>query len=634
MKITRISLLPDRWIIKIVLWKSSDGGNSWSIVSNNIIRTKQYLVSDNEVSFIYDCLDEYPRFSHGFAKVNSDDSLMIISNTDDKIRYIAYDFNDNEIINFTGLVQINTDTIVAVGKYKTISVSYDGGINWKLKSYFNASCLYKWPHELIFTGKDRMILMVDYTKPIYSTSNGGITWLPQEYIKTTTKGGSAGYSNYTFRNDGSGFCKYVAVETSDSNVIVTNNFAKTFSFYDNDPDYHTNDSIDYDLTFINTKGIDLSDKILFFAKHKNADNNVLFRYDKNYRFYDSIQINVKQIKNIAVTMDSTIILLGQQEYGENTPDSLGNVEDYSYKYLLLKSTDKGTRWDSLDVELPFYKSLAYTDRYTFYELVGSKHAFSEINYIHNDKIFYISGINNGPLLHDSTHQNTIYTFSPANNIIDSIKFKIDMTYYDNPIFYFGDRYYILSSANTFYYTDNIFTDEIQWDSLQAEQIFHQWDNLPPYESSPDLNTNILLRHWIPDDTTMYFSVGTYVGLELFSNKYRLNIFKMTCEAPPVKVEEITETDRAFLWNARPYPMPCSNDVFCDIYWNSKYNIDNAEIRICDIYGNFLDKPVRIEKMTSYSAKLSANFSDCSPGAYMILISENGDRRAVPVVVER
>ena len=91
-----------------------------------------------------------------------------------------------------------------------------------------------------------------------------------------------------------------------------------------------------------------------------------------------------------------------------------------------------------------------------------------------------------------------------------------------------------------------------------------------------------------------------------------------------------------MYNYPPYPQPANNHVSTEIYWDSRYDIQNAAITVHDYTGKLVSKPgdISINKMNVYRGEISWDCSSVSSGVYFINIRLGGTTRTVPVFVGR
>lgn len=274
---------------------------------------------------------------------------------------------------------VREDTIIAVGSNKLISVSYDGGKSFEFKSVFKGS--YEGYDNIDILDDSIIFVVIGYS--FYRTTDGGITWLPQHY--------SHYYYNiyydtpqiYYFFEDGQGFAKYPVINrNNDSSALVTYNLGENF-FKTNDlnlivPIYNSFSKI----------GLDLGNIVLFFVNRtKDTAAEVSYsvlRYNKSFKLLDSNRVKFNNdLISVILTKDSSIIALTEKSSGTNKADSTGKTENYSYKYILLKSTDKGKTWNSLNGNVPFRKKLAKSGNndYYYYQSILYNYAITHDRFI-------------------------------------------------------------------------------------------------------------------------------------------------------------------------------------------------------------------------------------------------------------
>ena len=124
------------------------------------------------------------------------------------------------------------------------------------------------------------------------------------------------------------------------------------------------------------------------------------------------------------------------------------------------------------------------------------------------------------------------------------------------------------------------------------------------------------------DNTMY----------AYANGYHLLKFTFHKDTP---VEE-PRAEGIKMYNYPPYPQPANNHVSTEIYWDSRYDMQNAAITVHDYTGKLVSKPgdISINKMNVYRGEINWDCSSVSSGVYFINIRLGGTTRTVPVVVGR
>jgi len=103
---------------------------------------------------------------------------------------------------------------------------------------------------------------------------------------------------------------------------------------------------------------------------------------------------------------------------------------------------------------------------------------------------------------------------------------------------------------------------------------------------------------------------------------------------PVSVDE--SEIKTYLTYLPPYPNPAGNLVRADIYWDTRYDIDNADIGIFNYAGIKISdkKNITIDKKSNFGGTLVWDCSSYSPGVYFIIIRHGNASRLIPIVVNR
>mgnify|MGYP000851714497 CR=1 FL=1 len=173
------------------------------------------------------CANEYDIYHIYSVKFPNNEIDSIYFGKADKVNNtfvkIKQPINDRYIVNtnFSHLNFIAKDSIIAVGKGKLIYFSYDGGLNWELKSLLNVYSAF------FFFDKMNACMIAPYAKFIH-TKNGGVTWLPQlnhskvYYQNTSFKNPTSLPSIRFFNNKMNGFFFGESVsQPNDTNLIHT-----------------------------------------------------------------------------------------------------------------------------------------------------------------------------------------------------------------------------------------------------------------------------------------------------------------------------------------------------------------------------------------------------------------------------
>ncbi|MBS1538545.1 MAG: hypothetical protein JST20_12445 [Bacteroidetes bacterium] len=620
--------------LKIV--KSDNKGKNWENLTNHLFLNGYYIIDNNTISVIKPKPLYYNNsvlFGPEYIKIDTshfviDTSDYSVINVKDGIdRAIYYNSSFTSPTVFNEIINVNTDTLIAVGTNKMIVMSNNGGRTWEMKSFFSS-----FSEGIDFTSfPTKEIGYVLNRLSFYKTKDGGVTWLPQKYKEYPQFSGLAPSSFY-FNSIGQGYIKIVTKNVADTNILVTNDNGETYNLQYNDSSSHFKFDNNYPngMKFRNGKG--LGDIILYVLARSEKDSNgvlsnnyTVLRYDNNFRLIDTVRLNCNVLISTVVTKDSSIICLALNSKGSNKTDSSGKPNDYSYSYFLLKSVDKGKTWDSLKVNVPIYQTLTKSaDNINHYYLNS---VFSNCVAQSNNYILY-------PTYSQSyTNQgyNLIYRYDYVNNIFDSVKIPTQLNSYPNTIFDFNSKVVATSNFNNFFYSKNIGGNNPIWDSVKGEDIFTNWDGYNPLFLGNDQDA-VLSSH-IFNDTSGFLIIGTSRN-GIGGKEFKMNIVKLSENTGINSVENPRiDEERVFLWNYEPYPLPGKNIINSKIFWNRYYNIENATINVYGVYGtNTNSKNIKINKIQDYMGILEWDCSDVPSGIYIINISLEGESRSFPVMV--
>ncbi|MBI5326524.1 MAG: hypothetical protein HZB41_14830, partial [Ignavibacteriae bacterium] len=411
---------------------------------------------------------------------------------------------------------------------------------------------------------------------------------------------------------------------NDSSALITNDYGDNFYKTDNKDLNITLKEEEGQFTF-KRKGIDLDNVFLFFANSLkdslNSESYQILRYDKSFKMLDSNRLNAGKFIQISKIANDNIITLNLKSYGENKADSTGKTVDYSYYYYLLKSTDMGKTWDSVDVEVLIPQKFSKrfnSDDYFYYNTVAQSQL------IFNNYILY------------PTTEKIIYKYDFVNNKFDSLYYPAIINQFSpiSPIFKYWNKLFVISyyaDSNKIYFTNDLENINPKWDTLEPGNIFQQWDNfIPPFSDNKDaiLSVNMFT------DSTGFLVIGKSWNFK-GDWYYKLNFAKVILN-PLVKVDDNNiETEKVYLWNSDPYPIPGTNIIQSRIYWENNYKIGDAIINVYDINGTILKKEnIFIQQLTTYNGILKWDCSDVINGIYIIEIKLAGNSISFPVIINR
>jgi len=613
------------------LVKSDNKGKNWKSLTGHIFYHGCYKVDTNNL--IYGFLPEFITISQT--------SLLGVKYIQIDSSHYAADTSDYQIINedkdsayravrastipsdFTEVINVTKDTLVAVGFNNIIIMSYNGGKTWEIKSVFKA--VFRGKEYASFQSKDRGYILnsLSYSK----TSNGGITWLPQKFSDYPNLASKAPNSFY-FNSLGRGYVKTITANRADTNILTTSDFGETYSLHRNDSltHYRYDNNSSFAMKF--PQGLDVGDYILnVIIRYRRDTNNtliytyILLRYDKNYSLVDTVILPCNYVLNMTVTKDTSIICLAFNSTGINRTDTAGFMKDYSYSYFVLKSTDKGKSWDSIKINIPIYQQLLKRYDSTYYYSQG---VYSDCGFLKDNYILYPSSTPS----RSRAGYTLMYRFDYIHNIFDTLEIPIVLSSVPKTMFSLGKTVYAVSSTNNLFYTKDIEARTPVWDSIQGSDIFSDWDNFDP--RYPANGRDAILSAHTVNDTSGFLFIGKYSSDR---DEFKLNVVKLRPNSSPLAVEEPkVEDPRVSLWNYQPYPVPGTTKINCKIYWNKAYNIDDAEIKVHTIYGALLPSQIQVNKLQDNLGIVEWDCSDAPTGVYIIQITLAGESRSFPVMV--
>lgn len=136
-----------------------------------------------------------------------------------------------------------------------------------------------------------------------------------------------------------------------------------------------------------------------------------------------------------------------------------------------------------------------------------------------------------------------------------------------------------------------------------------------------------------------------LNLKRSNNEYYLlsdlSLFKMKKDSLEqlmnIKEEvEATELEAPPVWLYEPYPNPSNKNVSLDMIWDKRYNGEDIEISIYNIYGSKIKDIKNINKSYLLDNKVNISFEidDLPSGIYQICASIKNYKRFVSFVVSR
>ncbi len=279
----------------------------------------------------------------------------------------------------------------------------------------------------------------------------------------------------------------------------------------------------------------------------------------------------------------------------------------------------------------------------------------ELSYkINKYSIYDIIKFNN--ILYFSTDDKILFTTDNGINWQESfIPKNINLTYSLNKMAYGNDKLFVtcgIYEVNGIYRTvvgGTVFVSSdygVTWEEINIElpsyypfkSIFIYRENKFIGGSSAgvyfDNNTNVSYVFWRPTNiglTSQYLikfiGFGKYLYAATGYGIYRLDLGDLGITS----VDEIEK--RNYLYSMQPYPQPATNRVQAEIYWDKALDINQAEIKVYNIYGEEINSKDKIEVISEsdWYGKLIWNCEGTDPGVYIITINYGTEKKAIKVI---
>ncbi len=101
----------------------------------------------------------------------------------------------------------------------------------------------------------------------------------------------------------------------------------------------------------------------------------------------------------------------------------------------------------------------------------------------------------------------------------------------------------------------------------------------------------------------------------------------------LSVKDYEIEKRNYLYSMRPYPIPATNRVQAEIYWDKALDINQADIKVYNIYGEEINSKDKIEVIpeSDWYGKLIWNCEGNEAGVYIITINYGTEKKAIKVI---
>jgi hypothetical protein len=506
------------------MMKSEDGGQSWRkfyfgfCLANFLEDDYLYNVRERNSQFALSVLEDSPH----------PDSLAIETVITDTStppeRYQSLTFTT-----IIDIIRISKDTMVAIGKSKTIAVTVDGGKKWILKSRYR----YQLTHDLLQHSVNAPPVFINknliFNSNRYKTFDGGITWLPP--LSSDNENINKWYSDiYYFDENGTGMT--IKNDGKLLYMLKTEDFGETYSQIVINPPMTTKYGEKEIL------GVKINNKIFFTYLSSNGNFSFIYVFNENYELEHTSIFSSTNTYNIVSDQNSNLYT-----YGIYKPNG---YMDTNVSYVLLKSSDNGYSWGNEIESLPFpSKIFDYAGKPYFSTSVKDLYSF--------DKYIIMPNMYAEPTV--------LYLFDTEKEILDSLEIPFFLSRSDEAIFSFKGDFYAISSNNTIYRTSNFPSKEAVWDSIHISNYLYDWKDYEPGSRVAD--RDIIYSTWT-DNEQIYLVVNKsswdYVagGLEFM---FKTNIVKLFKDEP-TSVEEVenVENIKSRLSQFSIYPNPASEYI--------------------------------------------------------------------------
>ena len=101
----------------------------------------------------------------------------------------------------------------------------------------------------------------------------------------------------------------------------------------------------------------------------------------------------------------------------------------------------------------------------------------------------------------------------------------------------------------------------------------------------------------------------------------------------LRVKDYEIEKRNYLYSMQPYPQPATNRVQAEIYWDKALDINQADIKVYNIYGEEINSKDKIEVVpeSDWYGKLIWNCEGNEAGVYIITINYGTEKKAIKVI---
>jgi photosystem II stability/assembly factor-like uncharacterized protein len=546
-------------VISPNIYSSSDLGKTWVLAANggNVIRVYQdsiYTINAGSQGDLIAGLIWLWKWEDNEYKIITDRSRI-------KRRYTY-------LISVSDYTFINRDTIVAVGGDKYITISYDGGRNWDLKSNIRYNNL-----TGFFWIDSTSAMFHSNRGQVFKTTDGWVTFLPQYYTEKDITKFTYVHACY-YEKGGFGFAYKYQGDYTAPNFILTKDFGEHYTIIrdENIAGYN----VEVRAMILKRDSIFL----LFTQGHwHDWRYTQIFFLDSNLNFLGKKIIDSMQIMDIKRINDSKLLGYGRdyRYYNGRDYDSIDFFIAYSY--------DGGLTW-----ERDFQFSIPDTHMSPGIELLGD--------------YAYTRG-----LIWDSSGKNInfMYRIDLVNKKVERL-LRHDKQQHDLGRYFQMGNYIITGGWEYLLYNDNIDKNPYDW-----KQIYF-----------PDYYITFTDKYF--EKNTIYASAYKIKSGATFLYKCR---FKELPTNVDMVVETGT---KIYCFPPYPQPAgnDVNIKIYWDMSYDinnaefSAFNIYGERVS-----GN---ENFRMTVEKGYSGVLNWDCSSASSGIYFILIKHGETTKSVPVII--
>jgi len=568
---------------------TEDNGDSWNIANQKIsvlAKTYKYDSLSKTFKYINHASSNYLNIyllELEFNEIIDSASQKKLSKPQKNLRVIGDKTGDADVIR--EYIRIDVNTLICVGKNKTIAISKNKGENWDFISNIEIirpnNSFYKMP--FIVKDSNFQIPTQPARRAICFSNNNLITAIPQLYDSNSyiSKGG---ISSYYFNNDGTGIVNYRNTDSNSANQLFTKDYGNSYEKR-------------FSETFLNKifydySGLNNQDTILFY--NTQGLNTHFYRFKKDFNFIDSVVLDSVSGFWLNKTEDGSNILYGFGYLGKNYNSD--SAKFMTNEYILFISHNNGANWEYKSIENQTYSGAKYFDNSIY-------------------------------LVRHNSLESKIIIYNLHNNNTDSILFNNSYSLTENPINKYDAKIIISFKDGTFYTIENL-NNQYYLDSFHIKSILKNWKQYNPFK----INTidDILMGINIHKNV-MYLETGVRLSESPLSD-LNINIVRLTPKTH-TSIENEIETPTQMYVN-KPYPLPARNTVNAEVYWDLRHDIDVADIGIFNSMGSRVGdrENININKTAEYKGIVSWDCSGMPAGVYFIQIRHGNAVKSIPVVV--